>query len=192
MLGDLPRTLTVGGRVYRIRSDFRSVLRIIAAYGDDELSDAEKIYVCLRQLYADFKEMPADDYAEAYERASWFLACGQPSTGREPRKTVDWAKDEQLIFPAVNKVAGKEVRLEKYVHWWTFMGYFQSIDREDTYGYVLMLRQKRAKGKQFEKWENEFWNNNREMCDLNMTASSGADAESALAEIYKELLQKGG
>ena len=191
MLGELPQALTVGGRQYRVRSDFRSVLRIIAAYNDDELSDAEKIYVCLRQLYADFKEMPADDYAEAYEKATWFLACGQPASGRESRKTVDWTKDEQLIFPAVNKVAGKEVRLEQYMHWWTFMGFFQSIDREDTYGYVLMLRQKRSKGKKLEKWEQEFWNNNRELCDLNAGASSGKDAEDALAEIYKELLKGG-
>ena len=65
MLGDLPQKLTVGGREYNIRSDFRSVLRIIAAYGDDELSDAEKVYVCLRQLYKDFSEMPGKDYAEA-------------------------------------------------------------------------------------------------------------------------------
>ena len=43
MLGDLPQALTVGGREYRVRSDFRSVLRIIAAYNDDELSDTEKI-----------------------------------------------------------------------------------------------------------------------------------------------------
>ena len=191
MLGDLPQKLTVGGREYNIRSDFRSVLRIIAAYGDDELSDAEKVYVCLRQLYKDFSEMPGKDYAEAYEQASWFLACGQPASSHETRKTVDWTKDEPLIFAAVNKVAGQETRLTQYMHWWTFMGFFQSIDREDTYGYVLMLRQKKAKGKKLEKWEQEFWNNNRELCDLNMTASSGAEAESALAEIYKEL-SKGG
>lgn len=191
MLGDLPQALTVGGREYRVRSDFRSVLRIIAAYSDDELSDTEKVYVCLRQLYPDFGEMPQSAYAEAYEKASWFLACGQPESSRETRKTIDWAKDEPLIFAAVNKVAGQETRLTQYMHWWTFMGFFQSIDREDTYGYVLMLRQKKAKGKKLEKWEQEFWNNNREMCDLNMTASSGTGAENALAEIYKELMKGG-
>ena len=191
MLGDLPQTLTVGGKEYRIRSDFRSVLRIIAAYSDDELTDAEKVYVCLAQLYPDFREMPQNDYAEAYERATWFLACGHPENKSSNRKTVDWTKDEQLIFPSVNKVAGQEVRLTKYMHWWTFMGYFQCIDSEDTYGYILMLRQKRAKGKPLEKWEQEYWNNNRELCDLNMQASSGTDAESALAELYKSLLKGG-
>lgn len=190
LLGSLPRTLNVGGREYNIRSDFRSVLRIISAFNDEELSAEEKVYVCLKQLYEGFDNIPTKDFVEAYDKAMWFLNCGEETKKKESPKIVDWNKDEQLIFPAVNKVAGQEVRLIQYMHWWTFMGFFQSIDREDTYGYVLMLRQKRAKGKPFEKHESEFWNNNRDICDLHMTASSGADAEDALAEIYKAL--KGG
>ena len=188
MLGSLPRTLDVHGKRYEIRTDFRSILRVIAAFNDDELSDAEKLYVCLRQVYKEFESIPHDDYTEAYERAVWFINCGEDNKPDSHKaKTVDWIKDEGLIFPAINQVAGQEVRLTEYMHWWTFMGYFQSIDRESTYGYILTLRQKRAKGKKLEKWENEFWNNNREMCDLHATASSGGDAESTLAEIYKQL-----
>ena len=48
MLGCLSRTLDVNGKRYDIRTDFRSILRVIAAFNDDELSDAEKLYVCLR------------------------------------------------------------------------------------------------------------------------------------------------
>ena len=55
-----------------------------------------------------------------------------------------------------------------------------------------MLRQKRAQGKKFEKWESEYWTRNRDICDLNLEASSGAETEDALAEIYKELLKGGG
>ena len=190
LLGSLQQTLNVGGREYKIRSDFRSVLRIIAAFNDDDLSTEEKVYVCLHQLYVGIRKMPFDDYYEAYEKAMWFLNCGDDHEKKESTKIIDWNKDEQLIFPAVNKVAGEEVRLVEYMHWWTFMGFFQNISRDDTYGYVLMLRQKKAKGKPFEKHETEFWNNNRDICDLHMTSSSGADAEDALAEIYKAL--KGG
>ena len=192
MLGQLPRTLEVGGKEYSIRSDFRSILRIIEAFADDELTPQEKVYVVLRQTYKDFDRIPADRLAEAYERAMWFINCGEEPTEKKSPKIVDWNKDEQLIFPAINKVAGQEVRLAEYMHWWTFMGFFRSIDREDTYGYVLMLRQKKGQGKQLEKWESEYWNNNRDICDLHMTASSGAEAEDALAEIYKELLKGGG
>lgn len=191
MLGSLPLALDVGGRSYPVRADFRSVLRIIAAFNDPELTDEEKVYVCLRQLYKGFSQIPPEHYAEAYKQAVWFINCGQEPSERGSPRVVDWEKDEQLIFPAVNKVAGQEVRAAQFMHWWTFMGCFQSIDREDTYGYVLMLRQKKAKGKQLEKWEQEFWNNNRELCDLHMAASSGAAAEDALAELYKQLAKGG-
>lgn len=191
MLGSLPLALDVGGRSYPVRADFRSVLRIIAAFNDPELTDEEKVYVCLRQLYKGFSQIPPEHYAEAYKQAVWFINCGQEPSERSSPRVVDWEKDEQLIFPAVNKVAGQEVRAAQFMHWWTFMGCFQSIDREDTYGYVLMLRQKKAKGKQLEKWEQEFWNNNRELCDLRMAASSGAAAEDALAELYKQLAKGG-
>ena len=191
MLGSLPLTLDVGGKSYRVRADFRSVLRIIAAFNDDELTDEEKVYVCLRQLYKDFDRIPAEQYTEAYKQAVWFINCGQDQPERNGPRVVDWEKDEQLIFPAVNKVAGQEVRAAQFMHWWTFMGCFQSIDREDTYGYVLMLRQKKAKGKKLEKWEQEFWNNNREMCDLHAAASSGGEAEDYLAELYKKLAKGG-
>ena len=189
MLGRLPQTLDVRGTPYDIRSDFRSILLIIAAFNDDELTDAEKLYVCLKQIYKDFERIPHDAYAEAYERAVWFINCGEDANkeGRKNPKTVSWTKDEGLIFPAINRAAGQEVRLAKYMHWWTFMGFFQNIDKESTYGYILTLRPTRAKGKKFEKWESEFWNNNREMCDLNLTASSGHDAESTLAAIYEQL-----
>lgn len=189
MLGLLPQTLDVSGVSYEIRTDFRSILRIIAAFNDDELSDAEKLYVCLKQIYKNFESIPRDAYAEAYKQAVWFINCGEDADkeGRRNPRTVNWIKDEGLIFPAINRAAGQEVRLVKYMHWWSFMGYFQNIDRESTYGYILTLRQKKAKGKKLEKWEAEFWNNNREMCDLNMTASSGHDAESALAAIYEQL-----
>ena len=192
MLGQLPQALTVGGKEYEIRSDFRSVLRIIAAFADDELTSQDKIYVTLRQTYKDFGKIPQKDYVEAYEKAMWFVNCGEEPQEKTTPKVIDWKKDEQMIFPAINKVAGQEVRLVQYMHWWTFLGFFRSIDREDTYGYVLMLRQKRAQGKKFEKWESEYWTRNRDICDLNLEASSGAEAEDALEEIYKELLKGGG
>ena len=117
MLGQLPQALTVGGIEYEIRSDFRSVLRIIAAFADDELTPQDKIYVTLRQTYKDFGKIPQKDYVEAYEKAMWFVNCGEEPQEKTTPKVIDWKKDEQLIFPAINKVAGQEVRLVQYMHW---------------------------------------------------------------------------
>ena len=45
MIGTLPRSLEVNGKFYRIRSDFRDVLKIVIAFGDPDLEDKEKAYI---------------------------------------------------------------------------------------------------------------------------------------------------
>lgn len=164
MIGRLPRTLEVEGTDYEIRTDFRDVLTIMEAFGDPELADEEKYIVMLTILYQD--TIPAETVPEAIDRAIWFLDCGQEDDSQKPScKVMDWEQDEAILFPAINKVAGQEVRAVEYMHWWTFMGYFMEID-EGTFSTILGIRQKRAKGRRLEKWEQEFYRENRELCDL--------------------------
>ena len=191
MLGQLPTSLEVNGRTYAIRSDYRNILRIIAAYEAAELKDREKVLICLKRMYVDFDTIPADDYEAAYEAATKFIECQMRSDKPGP-KVVDWEKDGQLIFAAVNKVAGKEVRAVEYMHWWTFMGYFQSVDRDDLWGFILTIRQKKAKGRKLEKHETEFYNANRSMCDIGERVDRKKDAENYADALYAELLAKKG
>lgn len=190
MLGMLPQTLNINGRAYKIRSDYRDILQIIAAFGDKELSDEEKAYVCLKRLFVAMESIPKSDYQDAYEAAVTFIECHISDRKPSP-KVVNWEKDEQLIFPAINKVAGTEVRAVPYMHWWTFLGYFQSIDREDIWGFILTIRQKRAKGKKLEKYEKDFLNANRDICEVEFREEK-ATTEDSLAKMFNELLKNGG
>lgn len=190
MLGMLPQTLNINGRAYKIRSDYRDILQIIAAFGDKELSDEEKAYVCLKRLFVAMESIPKSDYQDAYEAAVTFIECHISDRKPSP-KVVNWEKDEQLIFPAINKVAGMEVRAVPYMHWWTFLGYFQSIDREDIWGFILTIRQKRAKGKKLEKYEKDFLNANRDICEVEFREEK-ATTEDNLAKMFNELLKNGG
>lgn len=190
-LGTLPTSLIVNHKKYAIRSDYRNILQIINAFNDDSLRDAEKVYICLKRLYVDFSLLPEPDLAAAYEAAMSFIECGSKSDKPGPR-VINWAKDEQMIFAAINKVAGREVRAESYMHWWTFLGYFQSIDREDLWGFVLTIRQKKAKHKKLEKYETEFYNANRSTCELESPQQKKQDALDYMDSLYKELSMEGG
>lgn len=190
MLGMLPQTLNINGRAYKIRSDYRDILQIIAAFGDKELSDEEKAYVCLKRLFIAMESIPKSDYQDAYEAAVTFIECHISDRKPSP-KVVNWEKDEQLIFPAINKVAGMEVRAVPYMHWWTFLGYFQSIDREDIWGFILTIRQKRAKGKKLEKYEKDFLNANRDICEVEFREEK-VTTEDSLSKMFNELLKNGG
>lgn len=189
MLGQLPKTLKINGVEYAINTDYRNILQIFTAYNADELSDREKVYICMRRLFVDLPKLPRSDFEEAYRAAIRFMECNVHDDKPSP-KVVNWEKDEQLIFPAINKVAGMEVRAVPYMHWWTFLGYFQAIDREDIWGFILTIRQKKAKHKPLEKHEKEFYNANRDLCQVEFT-NTKETAEDALADIFQSLLKGG-
>ena len=68
-----------------------------------------------------------------------------------------------------------------YLHWWTFLGFFQSISHEDLIGFIMTIRQK------LEKNEQEFFNANRSLCEIGAVKNRKKDAEDYLAALYKEL-----
>ena len=172
---DLPQALEVGGRMYEIRTDFRPALDILVAFNDPELPEENKIQVMMEIL---FVELPPEEYLnEAVEQAG-------------PR-VMDWEQDASMIFSAINKVAGYELRNpQRYTHWWTFAGYFDEID-EGTFSQVLAIRQKRAKGKKLEKWEQEFLHEHRSLVILENKTSEEEQKRIAAEEAAVDALFKG-
>lgn len=166
MIGQLPRYLEIGGKKYPIDSDFRTMLNIYAAFNDPELTAEEQCFICVNNLFEDFSAIPHEHIQEAVEKAYWFAGGGDiPEENVSPVKIIDWEQDERIIFPAVNKAAGYETRSVPYMHWWTFLGLFGEIG-EGLLSQVLHIRQKKAKGKKLEKWEQEFCRDHRGMVEL--------------------------
>ena len=191
MIGRLPTSLEVNGKAYEIRTDYRDILKILLAFDDEDLEPQDKAYVLLAQVFPRLGDIPKEDYEAAYMEALAFVSCESVENLQKRKKksphVVSWEKDEMYLFPAINRVAGFEVRAVDYMHWWTFMGYFQGIDREDTYGFILSIRQKRAKHKKLEKYEQEFFNANREMCDLNFKTRQ--DVEDELLKLFQSAVE---
>ena len=165
MIGLLPEALEVGGQLLPINADFRNILTIFEAMNDPELSNGEKAYICLCRLYA--VPVPYDAAEEAIEKAYWFCDGGDmPKTKPEAVRTIDWKHDEQIIFPAVSKTVGVvDIRALPYMHWWTFLGSFGEIG-EGLFSSIMNIRHKKAKGKRLEKYEEEFYRQNKELIKL--------------------------
>lgn len=165
MIGDLPRSLTVGGEDYFIRYGFKDCLNIMAAFEDEELTDEEKIIVMLDVLYetADFTD---ENIEEAIEKAVWFLSGGSPRHEKEEKPLSRLEKDEQLIFAAVNEVAHMDIRMDPDIHYWTYLSYIQSISSKSLFASVVRIREKLNKGEKLDKDEKKFYKDNKEMIDL--------------------------
>lgn len=158
----LPQSAVIGGTKYKINSDFRDVLEIIKYLTDVRKSEYSRWMIALALFYEE--EIPAEHQEEAAKFLSDFISYGVPEDKPGP-KLVDWDQDASLIVADVNKVAGKEIRAEKYLHWWTFLSYFYGVG-EGQLSTVVGIRSKRAKGKKLDKWEQEYYRDNRKKVDF--------------------------
>lgn len=148
---DLPRQLEVGGVSYDIRTDYRAVLDIMAAYSDPELDGADKTQALVEILYIDFETIPLEHMEEAIQKACWFIDTGMPANNKPQPRTMDWVKDAPIIIPEVNKYIGKEVRSVKYMHWWTFL---VPICRSAEMAYTHLFSITGRKRPKVKKWNN--------------------------------------
>lgn len=160
---DLPTSIFIEDAEYKIREagDFRVVLDCFSALGDIELGEDDRILASLIIFYEDFDEdnifeVEAEDLITLTTEMFKFFNCGQEDNSDAPSpKLIDWEKDSQMIMAAVNSVAGKEVRAEDYIHWWTFTGYYMSIG-ESVLSTVVSIRDKILKNEKLEKWEQKY------------------------------------
>lgn len=194
MIGALPEALTVGGEDYSIRTDYRNILQVFEAFQDPELTQEEKWIVAIYLLFEDFSSdddvmqaaQDGFDLEESMKQISWFISAGQPEKQVLEQPTYNWTQDEQMIFSAVNKVAGRETRELEYLHWWTFLGYFNEVG-EGTFSFIVGIRHKLNKGKKLEKHEKEFLSHNKELVLMKKPLTK---EEQEQEDAYKSLLDE--
>lgn len=192
----LPTTLTVNNVPYSIRTDFRVILDILNAMNDPDLfepdaDDEEKawvrVHVLMEILFEDPESIPAEDIQEAVNEALEFIDCGmKPEEGRPQPRTMDWEQDAPILIPAINKVVGQEVRAIPYMHWWTFLGAYMEIG-DSLFSQVVSIRQKKTKHQKLEKWEQEFYSDNKSIIDLKKKYSQAELEENAKWEEFFEM-----
>lgn len=170
---ELPTSLEVGGKEYAIRTDYRVILDILAAMNDPEIfvpgmteeeKKMEQSMTMLQILYIDFDSMPPKDWQEAMKKAVDFIDCGIKGDDKPKPRSMDWEQDAPIIAPEISKIAGRDIRIGE-THWWEFFGYYLGIG-EGAFNTIVSIREKKRKGKKLEKWEKEFYRNNKSLVDL--------------------------
>lgn len=190
---EIPTSVMIGGQEFNIRNrgDYRTILDCFAALEDAELTLQERVFSSLIIFYEnvdsieDVDNLP--DLEEAIKRMYDFFNCNGPVSpgAQSDHKLVDWEQDSQLICSAVNAVAGKEIRSEPYVHWWTFMAWYSAIG-ECPFSTIIQIRDKMVKGKKLEKYERDFKRENPQYFNWNATTASRAEAENLLKDVWNK------
>lgn len=165
----LPKTVDVNGTTYEIRSDYRAILDILTALVDNELDEQDKAETTLNIFYPGFDEMPASDYQEALNQCFRFIDRGEERKDRKPEPVLmSWEQDFDMIIAPINRVAGCEVRALEYLHFYSFLSYYQEIG-DCFFAQVVRIRDKKAHGKPLDKQDREFYRKNRDVIDLKTT-----------------------
>lgn len=129
-----------------LSTDFRNMIRLDLILHDPELSETEKTYAALNQLYP---ETPSDPY-KALEGLEWFFLRGKKSdgkgTGKADKKGFDFEQDDSKIYAAFLATYQISLSTVEYLHWWEFMALFESLPETTLIQRVIYWRTADTKG----------------------------------------------
>ena len=186
---EFPTSLNIGGTDYEIRTDYRAVLDLLTALNDNDLTDEDKQIeaymksrVILEIMFPKCDDIPAEHIQEALDKVVEFIDMGITEDSKKP-KTMDWEQDAPILIPAINKVLNCEIRAEKYIHWWTFLGAYMGIG-ESLFSNIVSIRQKKAKGKKLDKWEMEFYKENKSLIDFKQKSQRSNEEKDMLRDYF--------
>ena len=159
----LPDRAVIGGREYPIHADYRDILEIFGYLEDPALPEYLRWQIALALFYEG--QIPPEDHREAMAYLAEFINGGQPQAGPPGPKLLDWQQDAPAIAAEVNKAAGCEIRAIPFLHWWTFLAYFNAIGQGQL-STIVAIRDKLRRGKALEGWEKDFYRENKARVDL--------------------------
>lgn len=173
----LPREKVIQGVSYALHTDYRDILEIIACLENKELPELFRWQIALALFYEPLP--PAAQRREAMEYMAEFISCGSVADNAPP--LMSWQQDAGAIIADINQVSGREIRREKYIHWWTFLSWFHSIGQGQL-SYLVSLRSKLRRGEKLDLAEQAFFRSHRNQVLL--------QPESAQAQAEKRRLEK--
>ena len=178
MSWNLPISVEIDGTEYPIRNkcDYRVVLDVIKALNDEDLDMQYRIHCALFIFYGndelDTKEKVLKAFRTkentqiAIDEMTKIISLGEEKEQDDKPPIMDWEHDFNHIAPPISRVLGYSVRDAKnYTHYYDFIGAYQEIG-ECSWESIVSIRSKRIKGKPLDKWEREFYNENRKLIDL--------------------------
>lgn len=143
---ELPESVDISGETYQINADFRTCLKTIMAFEDNDLTPQEKQIILLSNFY---QKLPSN-IQEAITQAQWFLNGGKTTNAEDseetPVRVYSFSKDANFIFAAFRQTHGIDLQKEDF-HWWTFLALFMDLGQDTTFCQLVSLRKRLKSGK---------------------------------------------
>ena len=168
----LPKTVSIDGKDYRIRYDFRVILEIMTMLDDTELDGADKTEALIDMFYIDPEEIENVD--AAVDACFDFIDANSKRQKKKSPRLTDWEQDFEYIVAPVNRVLGFDCRAVDYdaeenkggLHWWTFLSAYMEIGGDCLYAQIISLRDKQARKKKLENHDRDWVRRNGDLVRL--------------------------
>lgn len=143
----LPKKIRVNNIVYDINYDYRTIIRTLLAFEDDELTQEEKVLIMLKNIYK--KDIPGEDIEEAITKAIKFIDCGQEykETSSNSPRIYSFQKDAGYIFSGINLTHHIDIDEKSDLHWWKFVSFFMDMSPDCMFGELVYYRKRKQEGK---------------------------------------------
>lgn len=146
------------------------------------MDQRDKVLVALTILYPNFCEMPSEHYEEALKKCFWFINGGIEDVGKKGPVLVSWEQDIQYIIAPINRITGRDIRGIDYdeksntggLHWWTFLSAYTEIG-DCLFAQIVRIRNLIAKGKRLDKYDQQWYNQNRHLVELKRSYTEAED-----------------
>lgn len=132
---DLPYSVEIGGKQYKLTPAFDNVLQMFAQTNDPTLTDTEKAELMIYYL-ADNAPITAEALTAIFNA----LFTVQPKEASGP-KAFDFVQDADLIYAGFMQAYGIDlIDQQGKLHWWKFSALLQGLPENTRFREVVNLR----------------------------------------------------
>lgn len=184
----LPTKIRVNDNIYDINYDYRTIINILLAFEDTELTKDEQMYIMLKNLYK--QEIPENDIEEALKKGIKFIDGGVVEENKANEKRIySFKKDGNYIFSGINQTHHIDLTEKTNLHWWVFLSLFMDMSADCTFGELVYYRKRKNENK-LTKEEKEQYRKIKKLVDLNNEDNESIHARKDFFNKYRELNKK--
>lgn len=184
----LPTKIRVKNNVYDINYDYRTIINILLAFEDAELTKDEQMYIMLKNLYK--QDIPENDIEEALKKGIKFIDGGVVEENKANEKRIySFKKDGNYIFSGINQTHHIDLTEKTNLHWWVFLSLFMDMSADCTFGELIYYRKRKNENK-LTKEEKEQYKKIKKLVDLNNEENESIHARKDFFNKYRELNKK--
>lgn len=190
LLDQLPTTVTIDNKEYRINTNFRISILFELLIQDVDLNEEEKL---IRALELYYPIIPRN-LNEAVEKILWFYSCNKEikqSKGTGITKNTQiysFKYDDDYIYAAFLAQYGLDLQCTEHLHWWKFKAMFKALKGDDEIVKIMGYRAINL-SKIKDKEQKAYYKNMKELYKLPSNVSK--DTMKKINDIEEALLNTG-